>query len=90
MLVSVKVVRRTDRDLDLFGRALATKLYSFFTCWMIALSSSSPATRMDWAVTMPPGEMTATYVVPPPMSTTALPRGLVDRQAGADGAAMGS
>ena len=42
-------------------------------CWMIALSSSSPATRIDWAVTMPPSEITATSVVPPPMSTTMLP-----------------
>ena len=49
--------------------------YSFLTYWMIALSSSSPPTRMLWAVTMPPREMTATSVVPPPMSTTMLPVG---------------
>lgn len=42
-------------------------------CWMIALSSSSPATRIDWAVTIPPSEITATSVVPPPMSTTMFP-----------------
>ena len=33
---------------------------------------------------MPASEMTATSVVPPPMSTTMLPRGLGDRQPGAD------
>ena len=33
---------------------------------------------------MPASEMTATSVVPPPMSTIMLPRGLGDRQAGAD------
>ena len=49
--------------------------YSFFTCWMIASSSSSPPMRMLVDVTMPPSEMTATSVVPPPMSTTMLPVG---------------
>src|SRR5437899_11041209 len=42
---------------------------------MIAASSSSPPMRIDRAVTMPPREMTATSVVPPPMSTTMLPAG---------------
>ena len=42
---------------------------------MIASSSSSPPTRIDWATTMPPSEMTATSVVPPPMSTTMFPVG---------------
>ena len=36
----------------------------------MASSISSPATRTDCAVTMPAREMTATSVVPPPMSTT--------------------
>ncbi len=49
--------------------------YSFFTYCTIASSSSSPATRTDWLVTMPPSEMTATSVVPPPMSTIMLPVG---------------
>ena len=49
--------------------------YSFFTYWMIASSSSSPPTRTLVAVTMPPSEMTATSVVPPPMSTIMLPAG---------------
>ena len=39
------------------------------------LSNQSPATRIDWAVTMPPSEITATSVVPPPMSTIMLPDG---------------
>jgi hypothetical protein len=42
---------------------------------MIASSSSSPPTRIDCEVTMPPSEMTATSVVPPPMSTIMLPVG---------------
>ena len=51
----------------------------------MASSSSSPATRTDWLATMPPSEMTATSVVPPPMSTIMLPVGSCDGQAGADG-----
>ena len=51
---------------------------------MIASSSSSPPIRIDVDVTMPPSEMTATSVVPPPMSTIMLPVGLVDREPGAD------
>ena len=42
---------------------------------MIDSSHSSPATRIDRLVTMPPMAMTATSVVPPPMSTTMLPTG---------------
>ena len=42
---------------------------------MIASSSSSPPTRTDVAVTMPPSEITATSVVPPPMSTIMFPVG---------------
>ena len=36
---------------------------------------SSPAVRTDWQKTMPESEMTATSVVPPPMSTTRWPPG---------------
>ncbi|MNC30053.1 hypothetical protein D3C75_783250 [compost metagenome] len=43
--------------------------------WIMASSISSPAIRMDREVTIPPSEMTATSVVPPPMSTTMLPVG---------------
>src|SRR3954453_15626930 len=42
---------------------------------MIASSSSSPPTRMDWETTIPPSEITATSEVPPPMSTTIEPVG---------------
>ena len=38
-------------------------------------SISSPAMRRLRAVTIPPRAMTATSVVPPPMSTTMLPTG---------------
>ncbi len=48
---------------------------SFFTYVMIESSSSSPAMRIDSLDTMPPSEMTATLVVPPPTSTTMLPAG---------------
>ena len=40
---------------------------------MIALSSASPATRIEQLVTIPPSEITAISVVPPPISTTILP-----------------
>jgi hypothetical protein len=49
--------------------------YSFFTKLTMARSTSSPATRIDWLVTMPPKEMTATSLVPPPTSTIMLPVG---------------
>ena len=41
--------------------------------------------RTDWLVTMPPSEITATSVVPPPMSTTMLPVGSCTGRPGADG-----
>ena len=59
-------------------------LYSFLTWTMIASSNSSPPMRIDCATTMPPSEMTATSVVPPPMSTTMLPGRLLDGEARAD------
>src|SRR5437763_1092492 len=42
---------------------------------MIASSSSSPPMRIDWDTTIPPSEITATSLVPPPMSTTMFPVG---------------
>src|ERR1051326_3133120 len=42
---------------------------------MIASSSSSPPTRIDCETTIPPSEMTATSLVPPPMSTIIEPVG---------------
>jgi len=51
--------------------------------WMIASSISSPATRIDRDVTMPPSEMTATSVVPPDIDDHAARR-LPYRQVRAD------
>ncbi len=51
---------------------------------MIAMSSSSPATRIDFENTMPLSEITAISVVPPPMSTIMLAAGFVDRETDAD------
>src|SRR6266545_2925875 len=64
--------------------------YSFLTCWMMASSSSSPPTRIDVDVTTPPNEMTATSVVPPPMSTTMFPEGSWIGRPAPMAAAMGS
>ena len=41
----------------------------------IASSSASPPTRIEREVTMPPSAITATSVVPPPMSTISCPTG---------------
>src|SRR4028119_1994059 len=57
---------------------------------MIASSSSSPAMRTLWLVTIPPREMTATSVVPPPMSTTMLPVGSCTGSPAPIAAAIGS
>ena len=46
--------------------------------------------RTDWLVTMPPSEMTATSVVPPPMSTTMLPVGSCTGRPAPMAAAIGS
>src|SRR5439155_1069775 len=43
---------------------------------MIASSISSPPTRRLWETTMPPSEITATSLVPPPMSTIMFPAGV--------------
>ena len=51
-------------------RSPSSREYSLLTWAMIASSISSPPTRSDREVTMPPRLMTATSVVPPPMSTT--------------------
>src|ERR687890_160658 len=57
---------------------------------MIASSSSSPPTRIDWLTTMPPSEITATSLVPPPMSTTIEPVGSPTGSPAPIAAAMGS
>lgn len=56
----------------------------------MASSILSPPTRMDCEYTMPAREMTATSVVPPPMSTTMLPVGSVTGRPAPMAAAMGS
>jgi hypothetical protein len=45
---------------------------------------------MDWQVTMPPSEITATSVVPPPTSTTMLPAGSYTGSPAPIAAAIGS
>src|SRR3954467_9462740 len=57
---------------------------------MIASSSSSPPTRIDWLTTMPPRLMPATSEVPPPMSTTMLPVGSPTGRPAPMAAAIGS
>jgi hypothetical protein len=57
---------------------------------MIASSILSPPQRIDFEVTMPESEMTATSVVPPPTSTTMLPVGAVTSSPAPMAAAMGS
>ena len=59
-------------------------LYSFLMWLMIASSISSPPTLRLCETTMPPREMTATSVVPPPTSTIMFPVGSLDGEAGAD------
>ena len=71
-------------------RSPSARLNSFFTNETIASSSSSPPMRTDWLVTMPPSEMTATSVVPPPMSTTMLPVGSCTGRPAPIAAAIGS
>ena len=57
---------------------------------MIAWSKLSPAILMEVETTDPAMEMTATSVVPPPMSTTRLPNGLVTSIPAPIAAAIGS
>ena len=71
-------------------RSPRARLYSFLMNWMIASSSSSPPTRTDWLATTPPREMTATSVVPPPMSTIMLPVGSCTGRPAPMAAAIGS
>ena len=59
-------------------------------CMAMASSSRLPAKRRLEDVTMPPSEMTATSVVPPPISTTMDPVGSVTGRSAPMAAAMGS
>ena len=68
------------------GRALSTSTASSWSSW----SSSSPPTRTLRLTTMPPRLMTATSVVPPPMSTMRLPLGSLMGSPAPMAAAMGS
>ena len=56
----------------------------------MASSNLSPATLMDVDSTMPPSEITATSVVPPPISTTRLPLALLMLMPAPMAAATGS
>ena len=67
-----------------------SSLYSFLTWLMIASSISSPPTRRLCETTMPPSEMTATSVVPPPMSTIMFPVGSPTGRPAPIAAAIGS
>ena len=71
-------------------RSPSVSEYSFLPKLMMAWSSSSPPTLIDCAVTMPPSEITATSVVPPPMSTTMLPVGSLTGRPAPIAAAIGS
>ena len=57
---------------------------------MIASSISSPPTRSDCETTIPPSEITATSVVPPPMSTIMFPVGSATGSPAPIAAAIGS
>ncbi len=67
-----------------------SRLYLRFMCWTIASSILSPPTRMDLLTTMPASEITATSVVPPPMSTIMFPEGSVIGRPAPIAAAIGS
>ena len=54
-------------------RSPISRLYFFLMKLMMEESNSSPPTRTDLEATMPPKEITATSLVPPPMSTTMEP-----------------
>ena len=66
------------------------RLYASRTCSRMVWSNSSPAILMDCDTTMPPIAMTATSVVPPPMSTTIEPVGSSIGRSAPMAAAMGS
>jgi hypothetical protein len=71
-------------------RSPMSRLYLRLMYWTIASSILSPATRIDFDSTMPASEMTATSVVPPPMSTIMLPVGSVIGRPPPMAAAIGS
>ena len=66
------------------------RLYFFLTYLTIASSKSSPATLIEELTTIPFKEITATSVVPPPISTIIFPHGLEISTPAPIAAAMGS
>ena len=71
-------------------RSPISRLYLRLMYWTIASSILSPPTRIDFDSTMPASEITATSVVPPPMSTIMLPVGSVIGRPAPIAAAIGS
>ena len=71
-------------------RSPMRRLYFFLTYAMMAASSASPAMRTLLEVTMPSIAMTATSLVPPPMSTIMLPVGSSTGSPAPIAAAIGS
>src|SRR5210317_124196 len=67
-----------------------SRLYFLLTYWTIASSILSPAVLTDWLYTIPESDITATSVVPPPISTIMLPMGSLTGSPAPIAAAMGS
>ena len=65
-------------------RSPIIRLYFLRMYEVIASSNRFPPTRSDVETTIPPRAMTATSLVPPPMSMTMFPDGPRDRDVGAD------
>jgi hypothetical protein len=74
----------TDGDFDVLGGAFADQVIFALDVGRMAESNSSPLQRTDLERRMPPREITATSLVPPPMSTTIAAAGLGDRKPGSD------
>ena len=66
------------------------RLYLRLICWMMASSILLPATLTEREKTTPESEITATSVVPPPMSTIMFPTGSVIGSPAPIAAAIGS
>lgn len=67
-----------------------SKLYFFLIKFIIERSNSSPATLTEREVTIPRSEITATSLVPPPISTIILPVGSATGRPAPIAAAIGS
>ncbi len=82
----VQRYRRPNRDLREFGGRLPNRQDGIrrATKWMISSLKRSPAIFSVRETTVPPMEMTAMSVVPPPISTMRLADGRHDRQSGAE------